>query len=126
VAAGLHEQLVDEQADISYSSPMATMTPTSAPEPSPTTGVMPRSVLDRPVLNIPSPIASEGRSEYSEADGLYGDLEVGDYPDHTRISLEDLGVGHGDQDAALHFDHDTMTGITGILIFSTFLIMFVS
>lgn len=111
MVGNLQEQLADGPADQTPASPPVMMPIISAPEQSPTTGLVYKSVLNHPVENLPSPPQPEEQYSEDEDYGIYDDMPPLDSNKFSHISLEDLGVDDQAEDSAFHVSHNTMAGI---------------
>ena len=109
----LQEQLVGRQEEVPPASPTIMMPTTREPEPSPTTGLAPRSGSQQSID------AQTPRTESAEDEDLTGednydiheDLPSADYGKHSHISLEDLeGDAHPEVSAGL-VSQSTIEGI---------------
>ena len=85
---------MDEHIEPPPASPTLMMPSISEPEPSPTIGPAPKSVLNNPVEIPPSPAPSEKQLSYSgdEDYGIYDDLPLLDPSKFSHLSLEEMGV----------------------------------
>jgi hypothetical protein len=117
------EQLVSRQEEVPPASPAVLMPTTREPEPSPTTGLAPRSASQQS-LDVQTPRTEPTEEEDltdEDSYGLYEDLPSVDYGKHSHISLEDLeGDAHPEVSAGL-VSQSTIEGIVLQLFPRTFL-----
>jgi hypothetical protein len=108
----LQEQLASGQEEAPPASPTVLMPTAKEPEPSPTTGLAPQSILQQPLDIQPSPTMSVEGVDYTDEDGydLYEDLPPTDYGKHSHISLEDLEEDVHPEGSAGHVSQSTIEG----------------
>ena len=123
VVDALREQLASGQESAPPASPTIMMPTTREPEPSPTTGLAPRSASQLPP-DIQTPQTESAEEEdLNDEDGydLYEDLPSADYGKHSHISLEDLEEDVHPEVFAGLVSHCTIEGIVYQLFPCTFL-----
>ena len=122
-AAVPQEQLASGQECAPPASPTIMMPPTREPEPSPITGLAPRSASQQS-LEIQTPQTESAEEEdLTDEDNydIYEDLPSADYGIHSHISLEDMGEDVHPEVSAGLVSHSTIEGIVYQLFPYTFL-----